>query len=116
MVVNENCVERLGYIRRSSDYRMVYERGVKLVGRYYVLFYVASDRATTRTGITVSSKVGGAVVRNRAKRRTRQAVKAAFEHVTPNGDIVLVALGRIKDAPYYDLVEDLKRLLRKAAK
>jgi len=109
-----NCCEERGeYIRRSSEYRMVYDRGVKLVGRYYVLFYVKSGRDHARTGITVSTKVGNAVVRNRAKRRTRQAIKAALLKNAPSADMVLVALGRIKDAPYDYLVEDLARLFGK---
>lgn len=95
---------------------MVYDRGVKLVGRYYVLFYVVSDRDFARTGITVSSKVGGAVVRNRAKRRTRQAIKAALLRSAPAADMVLVALARIKDAPFDSLVDDLARLFGKVRK
>jgi ribonuclease P protein component len=64
-----------------------------------------------RVGITVSSKVGGAVVRNRVKRRIREAVReelAAF----PAVDLVLVARASAVDAS----VDELRAWLRRAAR
>lgn len=98
-------------ITSSSEYRSIYDAGRKLVGKYYVMFYRPAAREKPRYGITVSSKVGGAVVRNRVKRRTREAVRSVLGSRSLPADIVLVALGRIVDAPYDGLVGDIKGLL-----
>lgn len=103
-------VKGLAWITRSSEYRSLYEGGTKLAGRYYVMFFRPAEGPSARIGITVSGKVGGAVVRNRAKRRTRAAVKLVLASRSPGADIVLVALARIVDAPFEGLVGDIAGL------
>jgi ribonuclease P protein component len=66
--------------------------------------------AQARVGLTVSSKVGGAVVRNRIKRRLREAVRLERGNLPPV-DLVLVARSSATAAS----VEDFRRWLRRAA-
>ena len=67
---------------------------------------------TPRFGFTVSKKVGGAVERNRIKRRLRAAVRdVAGEHARPDFDYVLIARRPALDAGYGALVADLVRAL-----
>jgi len=63
-----------------------------------------------RVGLTVSSKVGGAVARNRIKRRLREAVRLELSAL-PAVDLVLVARAGAAAAS----VEDFRRWLRRAA-
>jgi ribonuclease P protein component len=67
-------------------------------------------RCLARVGITVSSKVGGAVVRNRVKRRIREAVRHELASL-PAVDLVLVARASAASAT----VEDFRRWLGRAA-
>ncbi|MGQ3673631.1 ribonuclease P protein component [Xanthobacter sp. TB0136] len=72
------------------------------------------DAGTVRVGFTVTKKIGNAVVRNRIRRRLREAV----EHVLPKGthpghDYVLVARHQALSASFDDLVRDIARALRK---
>ena len=74
-----------------------------------------SDELPLRVGFTVSRKVGGAVVRNRAKRRLRAvADRILAAHAAPGYDYVLVGRkttpGRAFDALANDLETALKRL------
>jgi ribonuclease P protein component len=65
-----------------------------------------------RFGFTVSRKVGGAVERNRIKRRLRAAVRDVVrEHARPDFDYVLIARRTALDAAYGALVADLVRAL-----
>jgi ribonuclease P protein component len=64
-----------------------------------------------RVGITVSSKVGEAVVRNRVKRKLREAIRHELGAL-PAVDLVLVARASSVDAS----VEDFRRWLRRAAR
>jgi ribonuclease P protein component len=69
---------------------------------------------TMRIGITVSRKVGGAVVRNRMKRRFRSLARAILpEHGIAGADHVLIGrLGGI-ERPFADLAAELRRALAK---
>ena len=66
--------------------------------------------AVARVGMAVSSKVGDSVVRNRIKRRIREAVRHELDNLPPV-DLVLVARGSSRAAS----VEQLRRWLRAAA-
>jgi ribonuclease P protein component len=74
-----------------------------------------TDRGMLRVGFTVSRKVGGAVVRNRARRRLRAAVAAVMPyHAAPHYDYVVIGrkatVGRKFEALQGDLETALRRL------
>jgi len=96
-------------IVKSSDYRRVYDAGGKLVGRTLILFYRPAD--AMKVGVTVSGKVGNAVVRNKAKRRIKAALGAELEVRLPMAEMVFVALRRISEAGYADIQSDVRVLL-----
>lgn len=67
-----------------------------------------------RYGLTVSRKVGGAVVRNRARRRLRAAACAVLaEHAAPGHDFVLIGRPATVDRPFPALLDDLATALRR---
>jgi ribonuclease P protein component len=69
--------------------------------------------AMTRIGITVSSRVGNAVVRNRIKRWVREFVRHHKE-LLPAGDLVIVAKPSAATCAHAVLDRDLDRLLARA--
>jgi ribonuclease P protein component len=70
----------------------------------------AAQPAFARVGLTVSSKVGGSVLRNRIKRRLREAVRLELAGLPPV-DLVIVARASAAEAS----VEDFRGWLRRAA-
>jgi len=67
-----------------------------------------------RAGFTVTKKIGNAVVRNRAKRRLREAARAVLPlYATPGSDYVLVGREATLTRQFASLIEDLKQALRK---
>ena len=68
----------------------------------------AAQDGRFRLGFTASRKVGGAVERNRAKRRLRAAAQAVLpEQALPRTDYVLIARPATLTRPFADLVKDL---------
>ncbi|MFM2043525.1 MAG: ribonuclease protein component [Pseudomonadota bacterium] len=71
-------------------------------------------QAPVRVGYTASKKVGGAVERNRARRRLRAAVAEVLApHALPGQDYVLVARAETVRRPYADLKADLAQALKR---
>lgn len=68
-------------------------------------------RAGARLGFTCSRKIGGAVERNRARRRLRAAADAVLRPGPAGWDIVLVGRAATLDRPFAKLVEDLRAAL-----
>jgi ribonuclease P protein component len=75
-------------IRRHADFQGVYANGLRIPGRYYTLFSKPNGLAVGRLGIAATKKLGGAVVRNRAKRLIREVFRR--NDIAPGFDIVVV--------------------------
>jgi ribonuclease P protein component len=70
-----------------------------------------------RIGFTVTKKLGNAVVRNRIRRRLREAVRAGLTAgAQPNHDYVVVARPPAIDRPFQDLVRDVEAAFRRLHK
>ena len=98
-------------IRRTGEYRRIYDLGGKRAGKFLILFRLAAGEKDGRVGITVSRKVGGACERNRVKRRIREALMQELEHSVLDGDVVFIAKSRIKQAEFMDIRGDIRKLL-----
>lgn len=67
-----------------------------------------------RFGLTASRKVGGAVERNRARRRLREAARDMLSrHAAPGHDFVIIARGETVRRPFDDLKKDLAVALKR---
>ena len=100
-------------LKRSHIFRRLYN--TKGLANSYLVLYARRNRlGRNEVGITVSKKLGGAVIRNRTRRRLREAYRLNEAQFTPGWDIVLVARGRSVDAPFDKLVDSLLSLSKKA--
>ena len=87
-------------IKENRTFRQIYRRGRSAVTPFLVLYCRPNRLGRNRLGITVSTKLGGAVVRNRARRRLREVYRLAQGDLVQGFDIIAVARGRAVDGPY----------------
>ena len=74
------------------------------------------DDPAVRLGFTATRKVGNAVIRNRAKRRLREATRAlAPQLARPGSDYVFIARMGTADRPWDRLLDDVKSALTRLA-
>ena len=103
-----SCALKLNHI-----FRRLYHTGA--VANSYLVLYARSNRTQmNRIGITVSKKLGHAVVRNRIRRRLREVYRLNEEKFLPGWDIVVVARSRCLDTDFRSLVKAYLSLAEKA--
>jgi ribonuclease P protein component len=95
----------------NTLFRRAYYRGTKAYCRFFTVFYRKNGLAVNRLGLTVSTKVGKAVVRNRVRRRLKEAYRLSEESFPRGYDIVVVARDTAIDADFLQLKVNLARLL-----
>ena len=109
----------VGRLKRRAEFRRVAREGKKLAMQGLVLQAapMAADArlepaCDARLGLTVTRRIGGAVVRNRARRRLRAAAAEIFPSCARAGyDYVLIARRTTPTRPYRELVGDVEKAL-----
>ena len=81
---------------------------------YLVLYARKNHSSANRVGVTVSKKLGCAVVRNRVRRRLREVYRLNESRFTPGWDIVVVARSRCIHADFDQLTKAYLSLAEKA--
>jgi ribonuclease P protein component len=102
------------HIRRRPEFQRVYEGGERVRARLMTVMILATDRPISRLGIAATRKLGGAVIRNRAKRLVREVFRRA---VVPAGlDIVVIPRPEMLDAEYRVVQAEFGYVLRRAGR
>ena len=99
-------------LKGREAFERVFREGQSWATPLLVLRASPNDSPHSRVGYSTSKRLGKAVVRNRLKRRLREAARAA--HIVSGWDIVLIAREASRTATFAQLVEALQRLLQQA--
>ena len=110
---------RTHHIRRGADFQRVYRRRCSAADTVLVAFAAPNGLPHPRLGLSVSRKLGGAVVRNRWRRLLREAYRLSRGQLPPGLDLVLIPRPGVKPtlaAALASLPQLAARLERKIAK
>ena len=94
---------------RTADYRKVYAEGKRRSLDCLVAFARANGKPASRVGLTVPRSLGGAVERNRLKRRLREAVGKHFGELEPGWDIILHPRSAAKSMNFKQMEEIIRK-------
>ena len=98
-------------IKASDDFALAIKKGRAQRNQSFVIHYRPNEYTYTRVGISVSSKLGNAVVRNLVKRQIRSMCDELIDYNQKSLDIVIVAKQEFPNRTYDDNKMSLKQLL-----
>lgn len=97
-------------MKENHLFRRAYAKGKSAAGPALVLYARRNGRKGNRLGLTVSTKVGKAVARNKVRRRMREIYRLHEGELKRGFDLVLVARVRAADSRYKDLERQFLKL------
>lgn len=92
-------------LKLNHIFRRLYQKGSQAGSRYLVLYCRKNHTPENRVGITTGKKLGGAVTRNRVRRRLREIYRLHESQFYPGYDIVVVARTQAVNASYQQLTQ-----------
>lgn len=101
-------------MRDATDFKFVMRRGSKSGRKTAVVYIARTGDALSMAGFAVSKAVGGAVIRNRVKRRMRAIMAELLPTLPPGSGVVVRALPASADATFSQLHADLSGALAAA--
>ncbi len=98
-------------VKENYEFRRIYRKGKTAVSPQLVIYCQRNRRGHSRLGVSVSTKLGCAVVRNRVRRRIREIYRLNKAKMLPGYDLIVVARVRAVETDYQKLDRTYLRLL-----
>ena len=97
---------------RRGDFDAVYRAGKRRSNSHFTVFFRVNQLPQSRFGFSIKKALGGAVLRNRIRRRVREIVRGHRQEIPEGWDIVIHPKSSVARAEFAALAADLLRLLR----
>ncbi len=102
-------------LRKNEDFQKVIQKRKSIANASFALYWVKNSLDQPRIGISVSSKLGKAVIRNKIKRQVRMMVLESMDF-TLTVDLVLMVRKGYLNKNYADNLVEIQSLYRKLSK
>ena len=106
-------MKRTMTVKENYEFRRIYAKGRSGVSPYLVVYVRPNRRGRNRLGVTVSTKLGHAVVRNRVRRRIREIFRLSQGKMKQGYDCIVVARTRAAHADYWELKRAFEKTCKK---
>jgi len=101
-------------LARPQDFATLQGSGITRSHALLFARFMRTDGEATRFGLSTGRKLGGAVVRNRVRRRLREALRVMAPSFQPGWDVLIIARPALIEADHKALVGALRRVLGRA--
>lgn len=102
-------------IKKNDEFQEVFKKGKSVANRQFVLYVLDKpEQPYFRIGLSVSKKIGKAVVRNRVKRYIRQVFHEERDRIEIGKDYVIIARMPVATMEYEETKKSLLHVLRRA--
>jgi len=99
-------------IKKDKQFRYIYSRGKSFANKKLVVYYIKSNDEKLKIGISISKKVGKAVVRNRLRRLIKENIRLNTKIKTGYSMIFLARFGA-DDLDFQTMKSSINHLLKK---
>ena len=107
-------MKKVNRVRKSQEFQVLIHKGKKAVSSSFIMYYQPKKENEARIGISLSKKIGNAVVRNKLKRQVRMMCQDLIDFKTCPFDAVLIVRFSYKDNSFETNKNILEKLLIKA--
>lgn len=112
-------MQRENRLTRREDFNKVYRHGKSSANHQFVVYVLnrhtaASSEESFRLGISVSKKIGNAVVRNRLRRMIKEIVRLNGDKVAPRKDFILIVRKPAAEMEYDEMQKSILHVLKRA--
>ena len=99
-------------LKKNYEFKRLYNKGKSAASQCLVVYCRRNGKDENRLGITVSTKIGGAVQRNRVRRRLKEIYRLNEYKLAPGYDIVIVARVKSRISGFHELETSVLSLFR----
>jgi ribonuclease P protein component len=100
-------------VTRPADFEAIRAGGISRSHPLMTARFLRTSFEGVRFGLATGRTLGGAVTRNRVRRRLREALRVMAPSFQPGWDVLIIARPALVDADHEALVEALEQLLRR---
>lgn len=99
-------------IKRNAEFQEIFKKGKSFANRQFVVYCLTKEEDYYRVGLSVSKKVGNAVVRNRIKRYIRQTFLEIHDQVYSKMDYIIIARNPAAKLDFHETKKSLEHVLK----
>ncbi|WP_374722867.1 ribonuclease P protein component [Peribacillus tepidiphilus] len=102
-------------IKKNSEFQHVFQKGESFANRQFVIYVLEKPgQDFFRIGLSVSKKIGNAVVRNQIKRYIRQSFLELKDEISAGKDYVIIARKPAGEMDFFQVKSSLTHVLKRA--
>lgn len=102
-------------VKKDKEFQAVFTRGASVANRQFVVYALKKEQQTHfRIGLSVSKKIGNAVVRNQVKRYIREACQLHEASLAPNYDFVIIARNPAAKMTAQEVADSLRHVFKRS--
>ena len=99
-------------IKKNEEFSSIIAKRKSKAGESFVLYLSPRREEYSRIGISVSHKLGNAVVRNKVKRQIRMMLANFYDFANSDKDIIIIARNRFLGKSFEDNQRELEKLIK----